>query len=82
MLKGACNQLSLLTAFDESNKDKTLDYLYPIYAKALVTAELVKENEFPILTKWIKLVADTNINLLDLLDDNNNASTNKSIIFN
>ena len=68
--------------FYKSNKDKTLGNLCPIYAKALVTAGLMKGNKFLILRNCIALAANTNINLLCLLDEDNDSLTDESIKFN
>ena len=51
--KGVCHRLASLTSFDDSNSNKTLDQTHPIHTKALSTAGLVKENQFPILSKCI-----------------------------
>ena len=52
--KGVFFRLVLLTMFDNSNKDKRVDKLYLIHAKALLKARLIKGN-FLILSNYVKV---------------------------
>ena len=74
--KGVFFRLALFTMFNNSNKDKRLDELYLILAKALIKASLIKE-KFPILKtkERTNYKIDNLTNILDKLLLNNLDST-------
>ena len=51
--RGVFHRLANLTSFNNLNKDKTMDELYPIHAKALRMAGLVRD-EFSVLSQCLK----------------------------
>lgn len=51
--KGVFYQLVSLTTFNNLNKDKMVDELYPIHTKTLRNAGLI-HNEFPILSQCLQ----------------------------
>jgi len=51
--RGVFHRLANLTSFNNLNKDKTVDELYSIHAKALRTVGLVCD-EFPVLSQYLK----------------------------
>ena len=66
--KGVCHCIASLTSFNETNSMKTLDQVCLVYAKALHTAGLIKNNNFPKLIDCVPTttkLTDTNFTNLD-----------------
>ena len=68
-----CHHLESLTSFDATYSDKTLDQLHLIHTKALTTARLIKNDEFPMLSQCVatKIDDDNEVSSATTNDDTN-----------